>query len=154
MTALMQPVACAPTQSVPTQNPAAASSCFFPSATETPPRADATATPPSISGLGAKQMSDTGLSIAAPDKSPAVDQAAARKALPALPDNAQVLQVVLANVTDSHDVPALHCLCYVVSITPQSPPSDGPSNRPQPPGTFTMELVDAATGRYLGELGN
>jgi hypothetical protein len=117
-------------------------------------RAEATATPPSIPGLGATQMRDTGLSIAAPDTSPAVDQATALKALPALPENAQVLQVVLANVTDNHRVPPLHCLCYVVSITPQSPPSDGPSTRPQPPGTFTLELVDAATGRYLEKAGN
>jgi hypothetical protein len=117
-------------------------------------RAGATATPPSIPGLGTIQMRDTGLSIAAPNMSPAIDQATALKALPALPDNAQILQVVLANVTDNHRVPPMHCLCYVVSITPQSPPSDGPSNHPQPPGTFTLELVDSATGRYLEKAGN
>jgi hypothetical protein len=57
-------------------------------------RAGATATPPSIPGLGTIQMRDTGLLIAAPNMSPAIDRTKALKALPDLPDNAHVLQVV------------------------------------------------------------
>lgn len=117
-------------------------------------RVNATQPPPSIPGMSTVNMADAGMSFAAPSSTPAIDERTALQSLPYRGPDVNVLQVVLADVTDSGRTPTIYCLCYVVSITPQDAPAVGDTSHPVAPPTYTIELVDATSGAYLGMVGN
>lgn len=119
-------------------------------------RANAIQPPPSIPGTSTANMADAGMSFAAPSSKPAIDDSVALQSLPYRGPDVKVLQIVLADVTDGSSTPTIHCLCYVVSITPQPAPAGplGDTSHPIAPPTYTIELVDATSGAYLETVGN
>lgn len=117
-------------------------------------RVEATPAPPSLPGLTAADMAFTGIAIAPPSGTPALDQATALQSLPLYEPNAQVLKTVLADYTDTHLTPPVNCLCYVVAITPHPPPSSPDAAHPLPAGTFELVIMDANTGAYIETVGN
>jgi hypothetical protein len=116
-------------------------------------RVEATPAPPAIPGLTAQDMTWQGISVAGPSGAPTVTTTQALQSVPQLPAGSRVLQTVLADFTDSNLTPAVHCLCYLVSVTPTDPPT-GPSGTPMQPGTYRIEVIDAMTGTWLGEVYN
>jgi hypothetical protein len=115
-------------------------------------RARATPTPAAVTlqTASASSLDGAGIRLTTPSGSPAIDgEAASQAAIARFPGS--VREAVLAQVEDRGAVPALHCLCWVISVYPRDGlqfPSGGPSgntNRQTP--AYWLVIVDASSGK-------
>jgi hypothetical protein len=109
----------------------------------------------SVVGASDRGLADNGLEILAPDASlrPAVDAETAKRIAQLQADGPEtrVLQVVLAEVLDTGQIPAMDCkLCWVVSLDPTGWfHGHGPKGSHIPAKIFFVAVVDAQTGKWL-----
>ncbi|MGD0115753.1 MAG: hypothetical protein ABSC13_07105 [Dehalococcoidia bacterium] len=127
---------------------------------------EARATPASgvtLKSVSSAALAEVGITLSAPPaNATAIARSAAESSVQAEIPGATVREGVLAIVDDIHANPAIHCLCWVMSITPPGGikfPSAGPFGTgaratPSPP-TFLLFMFDAATGAFVeGTSGN
>jgi hypothetical protein len=99
-------------------------------------------------------LAATGIRLGAPVGSAKIDEATASTAAVAEYPGSTVREAVLAQVADEHAAPALHCLCWAVSIAPPDGsqfPSSGPANRPTTAValSYSIMFIDANTGQFV-----
>lgn len=105
---------------------------------------------PMLSSVSSAALAEAGIRLQPPASSAVVSQEAAeRAAVRALPGRT-VRETVLADVSDSHEVPAISALAWAVSLT--VPPGSRMASAGPPPGQPGMEpsypvvFIDARMG--------
>jgi hypothetical protein len=109
---------------------------------------------PVLNSVSASTLAEAGIQLRAPSGSAAIRQATAQQtALQAFPGTSTVRETVLADLSNTHHVPAINTLVWAVSLTVPSgfcPASAGP-----PPGnrgmrvSYLVVFIDAATGEFI-----
>ena len=102
-----------------------------------------------LSSVKSTSLADMGIRLQPPTSSALMSREAAEQAaMRSMPGRA-VREAVLANFTDSHAVPAIDTLAWVVALTVPSQALGGP-----PPGhpvepLFMVVFIDARTGAFI-----
>lgn len=109
---------------------------------------------PALNSVSAATLAEAGIQLRAPTTSAVISQAAAQQtALLAFPGTSTVRETVLADLSDTHHVPAINALVWAVSLTVPSgyrPASAGPP--PGHPGmkvSYLVVFIDAMTGKFV-----
>lgn len=119
-------------------------------------RAAGSTSGPTLTAVSAQTLASGGITLSTPTTTAAVSQSAAIQAAQTQFPGAQVHQAVLAQVQDSHQVPALDRLCWAVSLVPPAgTESVGPPGSTPLPASYFVLFIDAQTGAFVfGTAGN
>ena len=108
--------------------------------------------PPVLKTVSAAFLANVGIELKAPANSAAVSKAVAEQAaLRQIPGSA-VRETVLADFSNTHSVPAIKTLAWVVSLSFPSgfPGSSGPAGRrSRPKLSYMVVFIDAGTGAFI-----
>jgi hypothetical protein len=115
----------------------------------------ATPPPPSVAlqSVDPQTLLDEGITLHAPNSAAALSQSRAEAIAVEMNPGASARESVLVDFEDSHAVPAIHCLCWVVSLNrPDGEivlPSLGSDAKTSFAEKFFIVMIDATTGKFV-----